>query len=204
VTRSFFEFPRPATPRRPRWGIQPPTGRDTCFENIVGDTGPMSHLRTAGGIHQPSWKPSPGSGPAERGRRETPGQGHDRNKCTLQSGRSMMNQRRVVDESSVPHPRRRPRHRRLGRDSRPDGGAHRSPSRAEGRGADHGAPFRQHLAVPRAVAPGSADPDRLLGRGARELAGGRVPPRRRRRSTDWGPALFPLRRAAASERARGR
>jgi len=27
---------------------------------------------------------SPGSGPAERSQRETPGQGHDRNKCTLQ------------------------------------------------------------------------------------------------------------------------
>jgi hypothetical protein len=47
----------------------------------------MSHLRIAGEIHQPSWERSPGSGPAERSQRETPGQGHDRNKCTLQGVR---------------------------------------------------------------------------------------------------------------------
>jgi hypothetical protein len=44
----------------------------------------MSHLRIAGGIHQPSGEQSPGSGPAGRGQRGTAGQGHDRNKCTLQ------------------------------------------------------------------------------------------------------------------------
>jgi hypothetical protein len=38
---------------------------------------------------------SPGSGPAERGQRETPGQGHDRNKCTLHA-------RREVDLLIVP------------------------------------------------------------------------------------------------------
>ena len=34
----------------------------------------MSHLRIAAGIHQPSWEKVLGSGPAERGQRETPGQ----------------------------------------------------------------------------------------------------------------------------------
>jgi hypothetical protein len=53
--------------------------------HLFRDTGPMSRLRIAGGIHQRSWEQSPGSGPAERGQRETPGQGYDRNKCTLQA-----------------------------------------------------------------------------------------------------------------------
>jgi hypothetical protein len=35
MTRSFFEFARPAPPPRPRWGSRLPTGRDTCFVNIV-------------------------------------------------------------------------------------------------------------------------------------------------------------------------
>src|SRR6266545_6555567 len=84
MTRSFFEFARPAPPRRPRWGSRPPPERDTCFVNIVRRYRPP--CLTSGsqaGIHQPAWELSPGSGPTERSQRETPSQGHDRNKCAL-------------------------------------------------------------------------------------------------------------------------
>jgi hypothetical protein len=52
-------------------------------EHFPATPAPMSHLRIPGGIPQPSWERSPGSGPAERSQRETPGQCHDQNKCTL-------------------------------------------------------------------------------------------------------------------------
>jgi hypothetical protein len=42
VNRSFFEFARPAPPRRPRWRSRLSTGRDTCFVNIVWPHRPPS------------------------------------------------------------------------------------------------------------------------------------------------------------------
>jgi hypothetical protein len=62
---------------------RPPEARHLFREHCRATPAPMSHLRIAGGIHQPSWERSPGSGPAERSQKETPGQGNDRNKCTL-------------------------------------------------------------------------------------------------------------------------
>jgi hypothetical protein len=43
----------------------------------------MSHLRIAGGIHHPSWNRLRVPDQPIEGQRETPGQGHDRNNCTL-------------------------------------------------------------------------------------------------------------------------
>ncbi len=69
VTRSFFEFARLARPRRPRRGIQAVQWTRHLFrEHCRATPAPMSHLRIAGGIHQPSMGTVPGSGPAERAR----------------------------------------------------------------------------------------------------------------------------------------
>jgi hypothetical protein len=71
----FLRVARPAPPRRPRRGIHIVQWARHLFpEHCPATLAPMSHLRSAGGIHQPSREQSQGSGPAERGQRETPGQ----------------------------------------------------------------------------------------------------------------------------------
>jgi hypothetical protein len=52
VTRSFFDFARPAWPPRPRWGIQPVhRARHLFREHCQAILEPMSHLRM-GGMHR--------------------------------------------------------------------------------------------------------------------------------------------------------
>src|SRR6266545_4447954 len=71
VTWYFFEFARPAAPPWPRIGGSRPSGGRHLFpEHCPVTPAPMSHLRIAEGIHQPSWERSPGSGLAKRGQGE--------------------------------------------------------------------------------------------------------------------------------------
>jgi hypothetical protein len=65
-------------------GSRMSTARDTCFLNIVRRHRPpcLTSGSQQGSISHHGNR-SPGSGPAERGQMETPGQGDDRNKCTL-------------------------------------------------------------------------------------------------------------------------
>jgi hypothetical protein len=84
VRGSFFELARLAGPRRSRRKSEVSLRRDTCFVNIVGPhRTPMAQIRIAGGIHQQSWERSPEFPTSQTEPRVTPGQGHDRIKCTL-------------------------------------------------------------------------------------------------------------------------
>jgi hypothetical protein len=57
VTRSFFEFARPAQPRRPRWGIQGrPPGRHLFSQHCRAIPDPMARVRMAGGAITASWR----------------------------------------------------------------------------------------------------------------------------------------------------
>jgi hypothetical protein len=68
------------------WGSRPSTGRDTCFLNIVRRyRAPCLTSGSQEGSISHDGNGPRGSRPAKRSRRETPGQGHDRNKCTLQA-----------------------------------------------------------------------------------------------------------------------
>jgi hypothetical protein len=77
VTRSFFEFRSTCPASGATTGKQTVhRARHLFRQHSQATLAPMSHLRIAGGIHQPSGEQSPGSGPAERGQRGTAGQGH--------------------------------------------------------------------------------------------------------------------------------
>jgi len=71
VTRSFFELPRPASPPRPRWGIQTVhRARHLFREQQPATPAPMSHLPSQERSLSHQGKQSPGSDQPNRARGE--------------------------------------------------------------------------------------------------------------------------------------
>jgi hypothetical protein len=111
VSRSFFEFARPAAASAATMGESGlSTERDTCFLNIIWrHRTPWFISGWRRGIHQPSWEQFRVPVQPNGGQRETHGQGHDRNRCTLNPGRPVKAKAGEIGHLMVEAPRGRTR-----------------------------------------------------------------------------------------------